>query len=137
MDKIRVSIQFRKYLYTCPCGEELLVDDNTRTYNCAKCGFKLGEGWYKDVGDCLSYSKAEYDLLTKEDIEVEKGKRIEARIIQVKTPIPVYEPTKEDLEKEQVNIDEQIASLQNRKSEIASEYLWRGFCVGQEPIEEI
>ena len=89
-DKIRVSVEFRKYLYTCSCGEELLVDDNTVNYNCIKCGFKLGEGWYKDVGGNISYSFDEYNKLTKEDIEIEKSKLIDERIIQVKTPVPIY-----------------------------------------------
>jgi hypothetical protein len=93
-------------------------------------GAIMGEGWYKDVGDCLSYSKDEFDKLSKEDIEAEKGKRVEARIIQVKMPIPIYEPTPEDLDREIEAKQMDLAILTARKTDLVA-------TLQAKPIEEV
>ena len=117
MDTIRVSIQFRKFLYTCQCGEELLVDDNTRTYECVKCGFKLGEGWYRDVGDSISMSMDEYTAMKPEDIEVQKAERVDKRIYDIKNPPEYIEPTPEDIQAQIDQKEQEIVSLAQVKVE--------------------
>jgi hypothetical protein len=116
-DKVRVSIQYKQYLYTCPDGEEILTDDNTRKYTC-KSGAVVGEGAYRDVGGSLSFSKAEFDALKTEDIEALKDERIEARIYEVKNPPVPVEPTKADLEAEKANLEAEKVNLEARVLEL-------------------
>jgi hypothetical protein len=111
MDKIRVSVQFSKYLYTCSQGHELFTDDNTKTYDCSICGQKLGEGWYRNVGDALSFSKAEYDDLKVEDLEKAKQARIDTNVYNIKNPPAQEEITKEMLEAEKAQLEERVSSL--------------------------
>lgn len=114
-DTVRVSVQYKKYLYTCSSGEEILADDNTRTYTC-KDGQVVGEGWYKDVGGVLSFTEKEYSEKTEKDLEKLKEERITARIIEVKNPPKPVEPTVEDY---QAMIDQKLAEVEDMTARMA------------------
>jgi hypothetical protein len=116
-DTVRVSVQFKKYLYTCSDGEELLVDSNNQKYTCPKSGEIVGEGWYKNVGDCLSFTKAEYDAMSQDDLAKLKQERIDKRIYEVKNPPIVVEPTPEEIQAQIDSKTQEIESLQAQKVE--------------------
>jgi peptidoglycan hydrolase CwlO-like protein len=62
----------------------------------------------------------EYEKLTPEEIELQKEERFANWIKVVNTPQEAVEPTKEDLEAQQVSIDQQIESLQSQKVQLSS-----------------
>jgi hypothetical protein len=93
-DKIMVQIIFT---------EDIPINSTTITYTDA---LYLTPENYVSFGD------------NKEVINRIKQARIAKFIDTIKNPPKPIEPTKEDFEKEQVSIDEQILSLQNRKVEI-------------------
>ena len=114
MDRIIVQRQFRKALWTCPCGQEDTTDLNLGTpsvyeHNCSACG--KWSNSFKEYNGCLTYSPEEYEKLGEQEITAEKEKRVSEWIVETKKPIVIYEPTKEDLEAEKLQLEERVAVL--------------------------
>lgn len=70
--------------------------------------------------DAIVLPKEDYEKLSPEEIEAQKEERFTNWQIAINTPQEVVEPTKEDLEAQQVSIDQQIESLQSQKVELSS-----------------
>ena len=74
----------------------------------------------KTLQDAICLPVSEYEKLSPEDIEAQKEQRFSNWINILNTPPEVVEPTKEDLEAQQVSIDQQIEVLQSQKVELSS-----------------
>lgn len=102
-DRIRVQIQFKKFIWTCPiCGLEDIVDasmtgGNTYEHTCANGHtFNQSCGNMKEYNGTVNYTPEDYEKKTEEDIAVDKQKPCDDWLYQVKNPPAYVEPSKED-----------------------------------------
>jgi hypothetical protein len=114
MDRVRIQRTFRKAYWICSCGQEDTTDLNLGTpsvyeHNCSACN--KWSNSFKEYNGNLSYTPEEYDKIKEEDVELEKTKRVDNWIYEIKHPFPYVEPTKEELEKEKLGLEERIAVL--------------------------
>lgn len=70
--------------------------------------------------DALIMSLEEFNKITPEELEFQKQQRLDNWITAINTKPKVVEPTKEDLQAQEVSLDEQIAQLQSQKVVLAS-----------------
>jgi hypothetical protein len=71
---------------------------------------------YGEYSDSIYFTQDEYNSIKQDGIDKIKQDRVGAWIERIKNPPTPIEPTKKQLEEEQVVIEEQIASLQERKT---------------------
>jgi hypothetical protein len=124
-DRIRVQIQFKKFLWACPlCSEEEWEDrpmeggvsyehicKNGHTFN--QSGSNM-----KEYNGTVNYTQAEYKVLKAEDLAKDKQKPADDWIYSVKNPIPYVEPKVEDIDRMILEKQQEIASLKAQKAEI-------------------
>jgi hypothetical protein len=79
--------------------------------------FKTPHGEYRDA---LYFTQEDWAKIKPEDIEDKKKERIDNWIYQLEHPVIPKEPTKEELEKELVELEVQKLQLENRKTELTS-----------------
>ena len=123
-DRIRVQVQFKKFLWICPkCQVEEWEDRpmgggasyvhtciNGHTFN-STCGNA------KEYNGTVNYTPEEYEKVTVEELALAKQKPADDWIYSVKNPPPYVEPTKEQLEAELAEKQAEVTRLQ---SEIAT-----------------
>ena len=71
--------------------------------------------------DALYYPIDKYFEVTKEDLEKVKNERVNNWLNLINNPPAPVAPTKEEMEKEQVQIDEKILELQARKATVGEQ----------------
>lgn len=120
-DRIRVQVQFRKFLWICPiCKVEEWEDrpmDGGASYEhtCPnRHEFNSCCGNAKEYNGTVSYTPEEYEKLAVEDLVLAKQKPADDWIYSVKNPPPYVEPTKEQLEAEKELKIQEVASLDAR-----------------------
>lgn len=108
-DTINVQVRFLKGIFACPDGDEI-VDWSTKGGNeyehICKDGTWLNS--FKRYEGSINYSKEEYENINVEDIAIEKQKRVDEWIYQVKNPPPYIEPTEADYKQ---MIDDKMAEI--------------------------
>ena len=72
-----------------------------------------------DYCDALYYTQEQYYSLTQDDVDREVYRRIANWIEAIKNPPVQAEPTEEQLVAEKLALEEQIAQLTARKSEVS------------------
>ena len=70
--------------------------------------------------DALYFTLEEWADIKEEDLTKKKQERIDNWINILENPVTPKEPTKEELTKQKEEIELQIASLENRKTELTS-----------------
>lgn len=92
-------------------------------------------------GQVITYQSAlyipfdQYPETKQEDIDKVKSDHVANWKYQIENPPPPIEPTKEQLEAEQLAIDEQVLQLQARKVELADKI--SAISVDVKPIEDV
>jgi hypothetical protein len=76
------------------------------------------KGMDLEYSDAIYYTQEQYSKLDLDAHEAIKKERIDNWKNAIENPPAAVEPTKEQLEAEQVSIDEQVAALQARKTEL-------------------
>lgn len=118
MDRVRVQIQFKKAIWTCPvCGLEEIEDrpmngGASYEHTCAN-GHKFNQSGLnmREYNGSVSYTEEEYAKKTEEDIAIDKQKPCDDWLYSVKNPPPYVEPTKEQLEAEKSELLARVSSL--------------------------
>jgi len=123
-DRIRVQVQYRKALWTCPsCKTEEWEDrpmegGASYEHTCKECSAKFNQscGNMKEYNGTVNYTPEEYETLKSEDLATAKQKPADDWLYSVKNPVPYVEPTKEQLEAEKEQKLQEVASLDARIS---------------------
>lgn len=112
MDRIKLVREYRKAWWICGCGQEDFTDLNVGTpsvyeHNCSKCN--KWSNSFKEYQGVISYSPDNEPK--EEDVVKDKEQKIGEWVYAVKNPAPYIEPTKEDLEKQKIELEAQVANL--------------------------
>lgn len=123
MDRIRVQVQYRKALWTCPsCKFEEWEDrpmDGGASYEhtCKECSAKFNQSGsnMREYNGSVHYSPEEYETLKSEDLATAKQKPADDWLYSVKNPPAYVEPTKAELEaqlaEKQAEVDKLTAEI--------------------------
>ena len=105
-DRIKVQVEFRKALWTCPvCGIEEIenrpMEGGASYEHICKNGHKFNQsaGAMKEYNSVISYPYTDYPTVTQKEIDDEKTVRMDKWIYEIKHPAPYTPPTKAELEK--------------------------------------
>jgi hypothetical protein len=106
MDRVRIQVQFKKFIWLCPvCGLEDIVDakmegGNEYVHTCAN-GHSFNQSGpnMKEYNGTVNYTPEEYEKKTEEDVAVDKQKPCDDWLYSVKNPPAYVEPTKEDYQR--------------------------------------
>jgi predicted RNA-binding Zn-ribbon protein involved in translation (DUF1610 family) len=123
-DRVRVQVQFKKFIWTCPvCGEEEILDanmsgQNVYTHTCSK-GHKFNQSGsnMREYNGSLTYTPEEYANLKDTDKVKEKKDKVDAWMYEVKHPVPYIPPTLKELEKMKADKLAEVEDLQRQINE--------------------
>jgi len=115
-DTIKIQYRYNRYLYQCPCGNEMIKTDRTQQYTCPICGAILGEGQYKDVGGTMYFTT----LPPQEELDAQILTRVNARIYEIKHPPTPVEPTLTDYKNMRDDLVKQVEEYTNKIDELGA-----------------
>lgn len=116
-DTVKIQYRYDRYLYQCPCGNEMIKTDRTKTYICPICGAKLGEGQYRSVGGTLYFS----ELPPQEEIDAQILTRVNARINEIHNPPqPPPPPTLTEYKNMRSDLVKQVEEYTNKIDELGA-----------------
>jgi hypothetical protein len=122
-DRIRVQVQYRKALWTCPTckveeWEDRPMEGGAEYTHTCKNGHKFNQscGAMKEYNGTVNYTPEDYDKLDPKDLETAKQKPADDWLYSVKNPPPYVEPTKQELEKMLAEKQAEVASLASQIS---------------------
>ena len=122
MDRIRVQIQFRRFLWTCPkCKKEDYEDRDmaggqSYEHTCSACAAKFNQTHMKEYNGCITYTPEEYEVIKEQDVAEKKQALVDKWVYDVKNPPPYVEPSREDLEKMLADKQAEVSELQTQIS---------------------
>jgi len=97
---------------------------------------EIRPGQFVDWCDAQYFSESDWLTKDQSKIDAEKEKRIANFVNAIKNPPKPVEPTREDLIKEQIAIDEQVTQLEARKVEVMSKIAVLEITPVEEPVIE-
>lgn len=102
MDRVRVQVQFKKMLWTCPkCKQEDWEDrpmggGADYTHTCSACSHFFNQTNSKEYNGTVNYTPEEYEKVVETDVSKAKQDLADAWLVGVKNPPAYVEPSKED-----------------------------------------
>ena len=127
-DRIRVQVQFKKALWTCPsCKAEEWEDrpmegGASYEHTCKECSAEFNQSGpnMKEYNGTVNYTPEEYEKLKAEDLATAKQKPADDWLYSVKNPPKYVEPTAEQLLAEKESKLQEIQALDSRIAEAQS-----------------
>ena len=119
-DRIRVTVTYRKALWTCPsCKTEEWEDrpmegGASYEHTCKECSAKFNQSCMKEYNGTVNYTPEEYEKVDAKALATAKQKPADDWLYSVKNPPPYVEPSKKDLENMLAEKQAEVTKLQEQ-----------------------